>query len=552
MKRISSFFNKKENICFALLLFGVVLRIAAALVSYFAVEYHCDEIMTFLNAASLAKDGTDITGEYLPAYFDTWVYGGQSPVATYASALFIKLLGKNIFAARLPLLLASMLGMYFFYKTACELFGRDSSYTIAATAFCAVSPWHLRDAMVILDCNYIAHFIIVGIYFLIRALKAEKGIYNYIISMLFFGLGFYCYIMSAMVIPVMLAVMFIVLLINKKTTFKKAVVSALSLTVVAAPFILFLMVVYKFIEPTRFLGFNMSMPYYGSYQITFSEAASQNGFFASLYDRVLELIIGVMDLIIPDFQITSVTCSFLYTNFIGGILTVLGIFGIVRERKESREKTILFSLSCASFSVAVIIAVFTVVPSSYAIYRYNSINYVLILLEAYGFISAVKLLRKKNERVRARRILALTVMASLLITCGNYAYHRALTVENEVLYGNTALEAFECIDENNRASNITLINIDNKESLFARFHYGDGKPFIPFDDDYFLRNSQKDGDAPVSITEDESIKYIHTDGGYAVDCDCVLIYSRDFNKIVYDEQSYDKYEFGPRIVLIKK
>ena len=75
-----------------------------------------DEAMTVLNANSLAKSGTDILGEKLPIYFDTWLHGGQSPFATYLVAIMIKLFGYSLFVTRVPMFVFSMLGLVAFYK----------------------------------------------------------------------------------------------------------------------------------------------------------------------------------------------------------------------------------------------------------------------------------------------------------------------------------------------------------------------------------------------------------------------------------------------------
>ena len=85
--------EKTENTKYRImLLFAFILHIGVFI--YFMVKkpINIDEAMTVLNANSLAKSGTDILGEKLPIYFDTWLHGGQSPFATYLVAIMIKLL----------------------------------------------------------------------------------------------------------------------------------------------------------------------------------------------------------------------------------------------------------------------------------------------------------------------------------------------------------------------------------------------------------------------------------------------------------------------------
>ena len=68
--------------------------------------------MLVLNARSLAREGTDIFGQRMPVYFDTWLYGGQSSLATYLAAAFIRLFGNQIWIARLPLALTAFAGLF--------------------------------------------------------------------------------------------------------------------------------------------------------------------------------------------------------------------------------------------------------------------------------------------------------------------------------------------------------------------------------------------------------------------------------------------------------
>ena len=65
-----------------MLLFAFILHIGVFIYFMINTPIHTDEVMTVLNANNLAKSGTDILGEKLPIYFDTWLYGGQSPFAT--------------------------------------------------------------------------------------------------------------------------------------------------------------------------------------------------------------------------------------------------------------------------------------------------------------------------------------------------------------------------------------------------------------------------------------------------------------------------------------
>ena len=65
-----------------LILLGAVLQVLFFILYLINGDVHVDEAMLVLNARSLAREGTDIFGQRMPVYFDTWLYGGQSSLAT--------------------------------------------------------------------------------------------------------------------------------------------------------------------------------------------------------------------------------------------------------------------------------------------------------------------------------------------------------------------------------------------------------------------------------------------------------------------------------------
>ena len=74
----------------------------------------------------MAREGTDIFGQRMPVYFDTWLYGGQSSLATYLAAAFIRLFGNQIWIARLPLALTAFASL-FALKGWCDCCSPDST-----------------------------------------------------------------------------------------------------------------------------------------------------------------------------------------------------------------------------------------------------------------------------------------------------------------------------------------------------------------------------------------------------------------------------------------
>ena len=313
--------EKTENTKYKImLLFAFILHIGVFI--YFMVKkpIHIDEAMTVLNANSLAKSGADILGEKLPIYFDTWLHGGQSPFATYLVGVMIKLFGYSLFVTRVPMFVFSMLGLIAFYKFLKEVIPENETLINIAFCLACISPWHLYSSAFTLDCNFLPHIAMFGMYFLAKGINSTKSKY-FVFSMLFFGLGFYCYILSAIIIPILLAVLFLILLIKKKVSFKNTIISVITIFIVAIPFILQGLVQFGIIENLNFLGFSISkMPYY-------NRAVESSSSF------VENVISGFAFTVFPDL-VTINSCSFNYQNSFGGILLLLGIIYLIITRKK--------------------------------------------------------------------------------------------------------------------------------------------------------------------------------------------------------------------------
>ena len=131
----------------------------------------------------------------------------------------------------------SMLGLVAFYKFLKEVIPENETLINIAFCLACISPWHLYSSAFTLDCNFLPHIAMFGMYFLAKGINSKKSKY-FVFSMLFFGLGFYCYILSAIIIPVLLAVLFLILLIKKKVSFKNTIISIITIFIVAIPFIL--------------------------------------------------------------------------------------------------------------------------------------------------------------------------------------------------------------------------------------------------------------------------------------------------------------------------
>ncbi len=180
-----------------------------------------DGAMAAVDALALASHGTDRFGTRLPVYFEAWGYGQMSVLLSYLMVPFIKLFGLNAVTARMPMLLASLAGLWVLFRFIGRSFGRVAA--LLALAVAAVNPWHIMQSRWALDCNLLPHFVLFSLYFLHRGL--EKPFFLYL-SMVFFGFTMYTYGIAFFTIPILLILLCVWLLANKRIKPAQAAICA--------------------------------------------------------------------------------------------------------------------------------------------------------------------------------------------------------------------------------------------------------------------------------------------------------------------------------------
>lgn len=530
-----------------MLLFAFVLHIGVFI--YFMVKkpINIDEAMTVLNANSLAKSGTDILGEKLPIYFDTWLHGGQSPFATYLVAIMIKLFGYSLFVTRVPMFVFSMLGLIAFYKFLKEVIPENE--TIINIAFClaCISPWHLYSNAFTLDCNFLPHIAMFGMYFLAKGINSKKSKY-FVFSMLFFGLGFYCYILSAIIIPVLLSVLFLILLIKKKVSFKNTIISVITIFIVAIPFILQGLVQFGIIENLNFLGFSISkMPYYSRG----SELKLNN-----IFENLGEGIISLLFTDIYSFNAKGVN-SFNFANSFGSVALLAGVITLILNKIRKRND---FGIFLKAVIISTLVSSATVCSLTFyatALYRYNIYNYIFIIISAYGIYSVSKLFKKP----RFKEVTSLLVVTSLIITTYCFAYYYKNDVINTNTFYTSSIE--ECLNYNKSNKNVTLVCVDEETNINSGqitermiidtlYHHINEKDFtdieaLLYKAGYFNNN---DFSNLPKFTKDNSIEFKNPKEKIIEDY--VIVYSPQLKNLKYDKNQYEIIDFGSFVVLNKK
>ncbi len=196
--------------------------------------FNQDGAMAAVDGKALAEYGTDRFGTWLPAHLYAWGYGQMSSLLSYFIAFFVKLFGLNPITARLPQLLASLMGGTFLYLFMRDNFGKGAA--LIAAAFTAINPWHLLQSRWALDCNLLPHFFMGGLYFISKGLSGKKKFIY--ISMIFFGLCMYCYGITIYTIPVFLLITAVYYFIRKRLTLIDILIAAGIYLLISWPFIL--------------------------------------------------------------------------------------------------------------------------------------------------------------------------------------------------------------------------------------------------------------------------------------------------------------------------
>ena len=192
-----------------------------------------DEAMGAMDAWALSLYGTDRYGVRFPVHFEAWQIGQMSVLLAYCMIPFIKLLGFNIIAVRLPSLFISCIGVALVYLIGKRLF--DGKFALGVMALAAITPWHFMQSRWSLDCNMFPHVFLLAFYLLLRGLEKRRFLY---LSMIFFGLTFYCYGIAVYSVTPFLVVYAAWCLRKKQLKFREVLLCVLLFGVTALPEIL--------------------------------------------------------------------------------------------------------------------------------------------------------------------------------------------------------------------------------------------------------------------------------------------------------------------------
>lgn len=390
-----------------LLLWGIII-LAAALRLYNLQNYpaglNADEAAIGYNAYSLLQTGKDEHGIPWPIHFKS--FGDYKPGFYFYLVLpFVKLLGLNVWAVRLPNAILSILSVLVIMFLVKELFGEKhlaNRFSLMSGFFLAISPWHLHYSRGGWESGAALFFILLGVWLFFKALLKNKF---YLWSVLSFVISLYTYHSARLVVP--LLVLGLVIIYGKKiflkVNLKWLVISVFVGLVVLIP------LVRDFLGPagfSRFSGVGLlsdTGPFWRSNEL---RGQHLNPF--SLPIRLLHNRLVTYGLAFFSNWVSHFNGNFLFIfgdiiernrvpetgqmYFFDILFVVFGFYFLVAHRPKNWQ-TILLCLGVAPVAAAMTF------QTPHAL-RANNMVIPLVIISAYGAVSLFDWFKKKKRLVR--------------------------------------------------------------------------------------------------------------------------------------------------------
>lgn len=158
---------------------------------------NADEATIGYNAYSLLQTGEDEHGNSWPIHFQS--FNDYKPGLYFYLVLpFVKILGLNEWAVRIPGALLGVATIYLMYLLVMELFDKNKLQATIAAFMLAISPWHIHFSRGGWEVNVSTFFIVAGVYLFI---KGRKNLSVLMLSVLSFALALYTYHAARVVVP---------------------------------------------------------------------------------------------------------------------------------------------------------------------------------------------------------------------------------------------------------------------------------------------------------------------------------------------------------------
>ena len=377
---------------------------------------HVDEAGMAYDAYCLANYGVDRNLISFPVYLINYG-GGQSALYAYVAALFIKFLGLNMIAIRLPGVIFSLITLFAGEQLVKRICGEDSAAAYIYPVLYTICPAFVMSARFGLDCNLMLGMTTLFLFGLMRAVDSGK-IGDYALAGIFAGVSLYTYAICYAIMPVFLMVTFLILLFSRKLNVLRVVCFVVPLGILALPL---LVTQYVNITGSESIVFGIiTMPALTFYRGGEIMAPTLAGFINALKSIFLYDSLDYNS--IPAFgTMYYITLPFIAAGFIRSIIEIV---------KSFKEKELNFAILPFVWFLAELLIGSMLGGDGPNVNKMNGIFFSLAFFAAFG-MDAFLLLFSKNKKVY---LAAGTVLGIVFLAFGGAFFTKYLGSYSDNLY----------------------------------------------------------------------------------------------------------------------
>lgn len=409
-------------------LLGVITRIIAF--GEIPIGINVDEAGIMYDAYCIANYGTDRFENNFPVYMINYG-GGQSALYTYLSALLIKLFGFSLIVVRTPALIFSILFLIFAFLIAKDF--KNKKIAIVIEFIAVIVPWHFMQSRWALDCNLMSAMMLISIYTLC---KSKKKI-GYIFSGILFGITFYTYALSYIIVPIALILLLAYMLFIKRIKKLDIICLFIPIILIVIPLILNQLVNMKIIPEIKLSWISiLKMWEYRANELNFYNILSN---FIKMFKTIFMYDIN-------DYNAFPIFGTVYYISI---PFAVLGFIESIKNlKKDIREKKFTLDIIMFINFISVFICGIIVEPG---INRMNAIYISIIYYISLGIIYV-----SENRKNIFYGIITLYLIFFILFLCYYFGIYGKKN--DNLSFNKTTIEAVKYVENNEKFDN-KMINI---------------------------------------------------------------------------------------------
>ncbi len=220
-----------------LILIGIIL--VAVFLRFYKLDQipalNADEAAIGYNAFSLIATGKDEHGNPWPIHFQS--FNDYKPGLYFYLVLpFVKLLGLNIWAVRIPGALLSTVCVFLIYLLVKELFKNERLAMISAL-FLAISPWHIHFSRGGWEVSTATTLMTAGIWLFIKSMNNKVRMKYLVYSIICLVASLYTYHAERVVVPLLGIILIFTYWKEIRGNFKKIFISGLVGIILVLPLV---------------------------------------------------------------------------------------------------------------------------------------------------------------------------------------------------------------------------------------------------------------------------------------------------------------------------